>query len=104
MHYKNGRPAQNGDVIVNLAGWPTANVGVLYGAVAGKNCCNGRIAQTNPQDTFADLNNCLHIDDIAAATIPAPAVPEVPCGTTTVDTGSPAVVAAVPASQPQAGS
>jgi hypothetical protein len=69
MHYKNGREAKNGDMIVTIQpgyGWPVA--GVLYGAKAEHgNDCNGRIAVPQPGDTCADLKNCLHIDDVIAA-------------------------------------
>jgi len=71
MHYKNGREAKNGDAIVLVSkygDYPKA--GVLYGAVVGNDHCNGRIAITSPSDPIADLSQCLHVDDIKAATIP----------------------------------
>ena len=71
MHYKNGRPANNGDKIVLIPpagqyGSPVA--GILYDARAENgNDCNGRIAVPQSSDQCADLKNCLHIDDISAA-------------------------------------
>ena len=73
MHYKNGREAKNGDkvlLIPSYGGSPVA--GILYDAVAGNNDCNGKIAVTHANDPCPDLKDCLHIDDIKAATIPPP--------------------------------
>jgi hypothetical protein len=74
MHYKNGRQARNGDRVVKVepsGSYSPAVAGILYGARAeGGNDCNGRIAILSPNDQTADLKNCLHIDDIAAASIP----------------------------------
>ena len=80
MHYKNGREAKNGDKIVYLSpysGCGSAHfTGILYGANAEAGSdCNGRIAQTRNDDPTADLKNCLHVDDIAAATIPDTTLP-----------------------------
>jgi len=74
MHYKNGREAKNGDLILSLMNPGQPVVGVLFGAKseAGSDC-NGLIAPITPSAQYpqcADLKNCLHIDDIAAATIP----------------------------------
>ncbi len=74
MHYKNGREAKNGDKIVLVQppgsyGQPVA--GILYDAKAENgNDCNGRIAIPQNSDISADLKNCLHVDDVSAATIP----------------------------------
>jgi hypothetical protein len=71
MHYKNGRPAHNGDKIVLLNPYGAPAAGILYDAKAEMGSdCNGRIATPSPSDQCADLKNCLHIDDIAAANIP----------------------------------
>ena len=77
MHYKNGREAKNGDKVLMYAGFTpgyTGNpvVGVLFDAKAeGGSDCNGNIAPlTSGTVSYADLKNCLHIEDIAAATIP----------------------------------
>jgi hypothetical protein len=67
MHYKNGREARNGDPVVCLNTYGPPKTGILYGATAGNNDCNGNLAQTSPNDPIADLKNCLHADDIRAA-------------------------------------
>lgn len=78
MHYKNGRPAKNGDLILSLMSPQQPVVGILYGAKQENgNDCNGMIAPVTPSAAYpqcADLKNCLHIDDIAAATIPSTSV------------------------------
>lgn len=69
MHYRNGREAKNGDRIVQIGGYGAAAevtaVGVLYGAVAGNDYCNGNIAPTTNTVTSACLCDCLHVDDLA---------------------------------------
>jgi len=68
MHYKNGRPAQNGDKVVLLGdSWNAPVAGILYNAVAGNDSCNGRIAPTSPTDPCPNLANVLHADDVAVA-------------------------------------
>lgn len=70
MHYRNGRPAQNGDKIVQIGGYGSGGeitaVGVLYGATPGNDHCNGNIAPTQQTGTSACLCDCLHVDDLAA--------------------------------------
>ncbi len=70
MHYRNGRPAQNGDTIVQLAGYGDgariSAVGVLYNATPGNDHCNGSIAPIQSPGTSACLCDCLHVDDLAA--------------------------------------
>lgn len=70
MHYKNGREAKNGDKVILIPSYGAPVAGILYDAVAGNDYCNGRIAPTSPNDPGANLKECLHIDDLAAATIP----------------------------------
>lgn len=76
MHYKNGRAAKNGDLVLILPPvgqtYPTPAVGVLFGAHGDSNDCNGNLAPltSGGQVAIADLKNCLHLDDITAATIP----------------------------------
>jgi hypothetical protein len=70
MHYKNGREAKNGDKIVVLASYGPPVVGVLYDAVAGNDSCNGKVALCSPNDPCPNLSECLHVDDVRAATIP----------------------------------
>jgi len=74
MHYKNGRPAKNGDKVVMIqqyegkpCGSPVA--GILYDAVPGNDCCNGRIAVTTRSDPYANLKDCLHVDDVVNAKV-----------------------------------
>lgn len=68
MHYRNGREAQNGDVVVQLgmSDGKVNSVGVLYGATAGNDYCNGNIAPVQSVPACACLCDCLHIDDVAA--------------------------------------
>lgn len=71
MHYRNGREAKNGDTIVQIGGYgDTAGkivaVGILHGAVAGNDYCNGNIAPVQNAVTGACLIDCLHVDDVAA--------------------------------------
>lgn len=64
MHYKNGREAKAGDKVVSL----TCNVaGILHSINVQSNSCNGRIARMADSDPYVTLNECLHMDDIAAA-------------------------------------
>jgi hypothetical protein len=68
MHYKNGRPAQNGDkvVLVPSYGGPPV-IGILYDATAGNDYCNGKLAPIAPNDPMPNLAECLHWDDVVAA-------------------------------------
>jgi hypothetical protein len=77
MHYRNGREAKNGDVIVQLPvgyGNSPANqdhgiwaIGVLFNATPDDDYCNGSIAPTLPPVVqLACLCDCLHVDDLAA--------------------------------------
>jgi hypothetical protein len=71
MHYRNGREAKNGDVVVQIGGYGdtagTVNaVGVLYGAKPGNDHCNGNLAPVQSPVTSACLCDCLHVDDLAA--------------------------------------
>lgn len=71
MHYRNGRPAANGDIIVSIgycAGYSSRTVlrtGVLINAVAGNDYCNGTLVPlTGGAPEGACLADCLHIDDV----------------------------------------
>lgn len=67
MHYRNGREAKNGDLIISLDGYGAAvvnAVGVLHSAVAGNDYCNGMIAPIQPTNKGACLVDCLHIEDV----------------------------------------
>lgn len=66
MHYRNGRPAQNGDKIVKLDS--NGNIqafGVLHSATPGNDYCNGNIAAIQPPNDYACMVDCLHVDDVA---------------------------------------
>ena len=65
MHYRNGREAKNGDVIVQLNGGKIAAFGALHSAIPGNDYCNGMIAPIIAQ-TAACLCDCVHIDDLTA--------------------------------------
>ena len=70
MHYRNGREAKNGDIVLSLAGGygtPIINaLGVLHSATPGNDFCNGMIAPIQPTNTGACMCDCLHIDDVLA--------------------------------------
>ena len=67
MHYKNGREAKNGDKVMLLPTYGPPVVGVLYGAMAGNDFCNGKIAPMLPSDPCPNLKEVLHLDDVLAA-------------------------------------
>lgn len=67
MHYKNGREAKAGDKVVNLT---SGRSGILHSTQAQSATCNGRLAQINENDPYVTIGECLHIDDIAKATVP----------------------------------
>jgi hypothetical protein len=66
MHYRNGREAKNGDLIVQLNDGKIAAVGVLHSATPGNDYCNGQIAPVQNPVTGACMCDCLHVDDLAA--------------------------------------
>lgn len=72
MHYRNGREAKNGDIIVQISGYgaPGGGVvnglGVLHSAVPGNDHCNGQIGLIQNPVQSACLCDCLHVDDLAA--------------------------------------
>lgn len=74
MHYRNGREAKNGDVVVQLSmmdGKPVS-IGRLQNAVAGNDTCNGQLVVSGGSDygpallVGACLCDCLHVDDVNA--------------------------------------
>lgn len=70
MHYKNGRPAVNGDKVMYVpdpkyGGVPQA--GILYNATAGNDYCNGKIAHISSGDICPNLKEVLHYDDFMSA-------------------------------------
>lgn len=73
MHYRNGREAKNGDIIVSLghnSGKVNA-VGILFNAIPGNDYCNGNIAPIQMGAQGACMCDCLHIDDVEAALVAA---------------------------------
>ena len=70
MHYKNGREAKNGDKVVLIPKYGAPSTGILYDATPGNDMCNGRLAQPRSSDPVANLSECLHADDVAAADVP----------------------------------
>lgn len=71
MHYRNGREAKNGDVIVSvgmaIAGYGTVvlRTGVLHNAQPGNDYCNGTLVPlTGGAPDGACLADCFHIDDV----------------------------------------
>lgn len=67
MHYKNGRPAKDGDMVVNLS---QGICGLLHSTQPQSTSCNGRIAIATPNDAWVTVGECLHIDDVRSATVP----------------------------------
>ncbi len=67
MHYKNGREAKNGDMVVLIPGYGAPVIGILYNATAGNDYCNGKIAPVAPNDPCPNLKEVLHLDDVLAA-------------------------------------
>lgn len=68
MHYRNGREAKNGDVIVQISTNNDGKInalGVLHNATPGNDYCNGSIAPVHSAVTGACMCDCLHIDDLA---------------------------------------
>jgi hypothetical protein len=67
MHFRNGREAKNGDLVVQIdhTGKVTA-FGVLHSATPGNDYCNGNIAPVQLPNQMACLVDCLHVEDVAA--------------------------------------
>jgi hypothetical protein len=67
MHYRNGREAKNGDMIVQLDWGKIRRVGVLFGAVPGNSDYDdGYLAPLPSAESNVCLIDCLHFDDVAA--------------------------------------
>lgn len=66
MHYRNGREAKNGDLIVQLSmdGSKIVAFGVLHSATPGNDYCNGSIAPVQPTNQMACMVDCLHAEDV----------------------------------------
>ena len=68
MHYRNGREAKNGDVVVQLGygDGKITSLGVLHSAQPGNDYCNGSIAPIQNAVTPACMCDCLHVEDLEA--------------------------------------
>ena len=69
MHYRNGREAKNGDIVISLDGYGSSiinAVGVLHSAQPGNDYCNGSIAPIQQTNKSACLIDCLHVEDLQA--------------------------------------
>jgi hypothetical protein len=75
MHYKNGRPAKAGDRVICVVGSNQGISGILHTTNAQSDSCNGRLAVTSSNDPYVTIGECLHVDDVAAATIPDTSAP-----------------------------
>lgn len=70
MHYRNGRPAQNGDRVVQfgMGDGKAIAVGTLTDAKPGNDYCNGYIAVGKAGESVAlevaCLCDCLRVDDL----------------------------------------
>ncbi len=68
MHYRNGREAKNGDVIVSIRAFsalPVLRTGILFDAQPGNDYCNGTLVPlTGGAPEGACLADCFHIDDV----------------------------------------
>jgi hypothetical protein len=67
MHYKNGREAKPGDIVINL---PTGKTGVISRLETVSTTCNARLTAVSDIDSYVTLRECLHIDDVRAADTP----------------------------------
>jgi hypothetical protein len=69
MHYANGREAKAGDVAMVVAdGYNRGTTGVIYEPLSGSDTCNARMAARGQNDPTVTVKECLHIDDVNAAT------------------------------------
>jgi len=76
MHYRNGRPAKNGDTVIKLGeqwgadgtiqGGKIVAFGVLHSATPGNDYCNGFIAPIQATNEGACMVDCLHVEDLMA--------------------------------------
>lgn len=71
MHYRNGREAKPGDQVVLISDkFAVPVTGVLHSIVPGSQSCNARLALLSPNDPHVTIGNCLHLDDVLAASVP----------------------------------
>jgi hypothetical protein len=71
MHYKNGRPANNGDPVIHkFNGTATVIAGVLHSTMPGSTSCNGQIAFPIPggvANWCVTVGECFHAEDALGA-------------------------------------
>jgi len=68
MHYANGRPAKNGDKVLQMGYNKLVIVGLLYDATPGNDFCNGTLAPLGGgPHVGACLADCVHLDDVLQA-------------------------------------
>jgi hypothetical protein len=90
MHYKNGRPAKNGDKVALVDNNnKVRSVGILYEAQAGNDYCNGRIAAVSANDLMPNLKEVLHVDDLEAKPYSAPEQVDTAAAPVAADTNPP---------------
>lgn len=80
MHYRNGREAKAGDPVVYIPRHGPPATGILYDPHDESDSCNGRLAVLTPSDPYVTIGECLHIDDVKAATEPPKAADDQPAG------------------------
>ena len=61
MHYRNGREAKQGDLVVTR-GWTGVYAGVVVKTTEGCDTCNLTVQPVNSPITVS-AKDCLHIDD-----------------------------------------
>ena len=68
MHYRNGREALNGDLVIrlNCCSGKIEAFGTLQGATPGNEYCNGDIIDAFGNKVYACMCDCLHVDDVAS--------------------------------------
>lgn len=69
MHYRNGRVAKEGDRVVGALSGGQPISGILHSVQAGSTTCNGRLAQTTPNDPYVTISDLLHVDDLPKPTV-----------------------------------
>jgi hypothetical protein len=76
MHYKNGRPANEGDPVFKPGDqWGPPVAGKLVGINAGTTTCNGHIISNRQiqELPIVTIGECYHADDVVVP--PAPPAP-----------------------------
>jgi hypothetical protein len=67
MHYKNGREAKVGDVLIQRVG-PIVSANVIVSITPGTESCNACVVPVNANAfSYVTLKDCLHADDVLPA-------------------------------------